>query len=229
METLLQDLRFALRQLRKTSGFTVVVVITLALGIGANTAFFGVLNATLFRPLPYSRPGQLVHIHERMLKSDGEMPVAYPDFVDWKRQQTSFSALAIYRTDASLNLTTSTGTDRVPALLVDHDFLKVLGTQLESGRDFTANDDRLGAPLTALITHAAWAKRFNSDPAILGRTLTVDGKSTTIIGILPQGFQFFSKCELIEPLGPSSSSSSCRCVNSTATRWLWAASSRECR
>jgi putative ABC transport system permease protein len=105
----------------------------------------------------------------------------------------------------------------------------VLGTQLESGRDFTANDDRLGAPLTALITHAAWAKRFNSDPAILGRTLTVDGKSTTIIGILPQGFQFFSKCELIEPLGPSSSSSSCRCVNSTATRWLWAASSRECR
>ena len=90
-----QDVMFALRQLRKSPGFTIVAVITLALGIGANTAFFGVLNATLFRPLPYPDSGRLVHINERPANSDGVMPVSYPNFVDWKRQQTSFSALTI--------------------------------------------------------------------------------------------------------------------------------------
>ena len=104
-----------------------------ALGIGANTAFFGVLNATLFRPLPYPESARLVHINETPTNSDGVMPVSYPNFVDWKREQTSFSALTIYRTAASVNLKTQTGTDRMSTVMVDYDFLKVMGYQLMLG------------------------------------------------------------------------------------------------
>jgi predicted permease len=201
LETLLQDLRFSARMLQKNPGFTSVAVLTLALGIGANTAFFGVLNTTLFRPLPYPHPEQLVHINERAAKSNGLMPVSYPDFIDWKRQQVSFCALAIYRPD-SLNFSTETGTDRVFTVLVDHDFLKALGVQPALGRDLTVDDDRTGAPLAVLISHATWSTRFMSDPAVLGRTLRVEGKSGTIVGILPPTFQFFRNGELILPLGP---------------------------
>src|SRR5512146_1953956 len=98
-----QDVLYAMRQLRKSPGFTIVAVVTLAFGIGANTAFFGVINATLFRPLPYSEPDKLVHLSERTATSGSTMPVSYPDFVDWKQQQTSFSALTLYRTGVSLN------------------------------------------------------------------------------------------------------------------------------
>lgn len=202
LEDFARDLRFAFRTLAKSPGFTAVAVITLALGIGANTAFFGVLNTTLFRPLPYQQPEQLVHINERVTKSNAVMPVSYPNFVDWKHQQTSFSALAIYRTDSPVNLTTETGTDRVSTVLVDHDFLKALGFRVARGRDFTADDDRIGAPLTVLITDATWSRRFSSDPGVVGRTVRVDRKPATIVGILPPAFQFFRNSELILPLGP---------------------------
>ena len=201
MTGLLQDLRYALRQLRRSPGFTVMAVVTFALGIGANTAFFGVLNTTLFRPLPYPHPEQLVNINERVAKSNAFMPVAYPNFVDWKAQQTSFSALAIYRFNF-LNLTTETSTDRVSALMVDHDFLKALDLQPARGRDFTPDDDRIGAPLTVLITQAAWSRRFNNDPGIVGRAVQVDGKSATIVGVLPRTYQFFQGGDVILPLGP---------------------------
>ena len=201
LETFAQDLRFGLRTMAKSPGFTAVAVLTLALGVGANTAFFGVVNTTLFRALPYPHPEQLVHINERITKSNASMPVSYPNFVDWKRQQTSFSVLAMY-SNTSLNLTTETGTDRMSALLVDHDFLKALDVQPARGRDFTADDDRIGAPLTMLITHATWSRRFNSDPGIVGRAVEVDGKSATIVGILPPAFQFFRRSDLLLPLGP---------------------------
>ncbi len=202
LEDFARDLRFASRTLAKSPGFAAVTIITLALGIGANTAFFGVLNRTLFRPLPYRQPEQLVHINERVIRSNDAMPVSYPDFVDWKEQQTSFSALAIYRTDISVNLTIGKGTDRVPALLVDHDFLKTLGFQVVRGRDFTAADDRISSPLAVLITDAAWSGRFGGDPGAVGRAVRVDGKPATIAGILPPAFQFFRNSELILPLGP---------------------------
>ncbi len=202
LEDFARDLRFAFRTLAKSPGFTAVTAITLAFGIGANTAFFGVLNTTLFRPLPYPQPEQLVHISERVLKSDEAMPVSYPNFIDWKQQQTSFSALAIYRTDSSVNLTIGKATDREPAVLVDHDFLKTLGFQVARGRDFTSGDDRIGAPLVVLITDAAWSGRFSNDPGVVGRAVRVDGKPATIVGILPPTFQFFRNSTLILPLGP---------------------------
>src|ERR1700757_3430199 len=155
-KSLKQDLLFAVRQLRKSPAFTIVAVITLALGIGANTAFFGVLNATLFRPLPYPDSSRLVHINERPVNADGVMPVSYPNFVDWKRRQTSFSELTIYRTGAAVNVTSQTGTDRMSTVMVDHDFLKVLGFQPMLGRDLSADDDRPGTPLVVILTHPTW-------------------------------------------------------------------------
>jgi putative ABC transport system permease protein len=119
-----QDVLLAARQLRKSPAFTLIAVITLALGIGANTAFFGVLNATMFRPLPYPDSGRLVRINERPVNVDGVMPVSYPNFGDWKRQQTSFSSLTIYRKSAAVNLTTNLETDRMSTVMVHHDFLK---------------------------------------------------------------------------------------------------------
>jgi predicted permease len=202
MNALTNDMKYAFRQLRKSPGFTVVAVLTLALGIGANTAFFGVLNTTLLRPLPYPQSGQLVHIQERHIKSNRGTSVSYPNFIDWKRMQTSFTALTIYRPDSTLNLKTETGTERVPTAQVDHDFLKVLGYHPMLGRDFTAEDDRTGAPLAVLMTHGAWSRRFNSDPGVLGRIVQVDGQSAAIVGILPPAFQFFHNCELVLPLGP---------------------------
>jgi putative ABC transport system permease protein len=202
MNYLKQDVLFAGRQLFKSPVFTIVAVTTLALGIGANTAFFGVLNATIFRPLPYPQASQLVHISERAVKGDSVMPVSYPNFVDWKRQQTSFSAITIYRTASSVNLATGTGTDRMSTVMVDHDFIKVLGFQPMLGRDLTAADDRTGAPLTVLLTHATWSRRFNEDQSVIGRAVQIDGKSATIVGVLPENFQFFSDSELVLPLGP---------------------------
>ncbi len=201
MATVYYDIRYALRQLRKSPGFTAVAVLTLALGIGANTAFFGVLNTTLLRPLPYPQSGQLFHIQERNIKSNRGMSVPYPDFTDWKRMQTSFSALTIYH-PSTVHLMTETGTERMPIAQVDHDFLKVLGYQPVLGRDFTTEDDQTGAPLAALVTHGAWSRRFNGDPEVLGRTVEVDRQSATIVGVLPAEFQFFRNCELVLPLGP---------------------------
>ncbi len=202
MGTLLQDIKYGYRQLSKSPGFTVIAILTLALGIGANTAFFGVLNTTFLRPLPYPQSGRLVHIRERSLKSNKVKSVSYPDFMDWKQMQTSFTALTIYCPDSTTCLRTETGTERIPIAQVDRDFLKVFGYQPVIGRDFTAEDDQGSAELAALVTYSTWSKRFNCDPGVLGRTIQVDEQSATIIGILPTEFQFFHNCELILPLGP---------------------------
>jgi predicted permease len=200
MQRLLQDLRFALRQLRNRPGFTAISVSILALGIGANTAFFGVLNATLFRSLPYPQADRIIQISEH--KPDGDMPVSYLDFEDWKRQQTAFSALTIYRTANPVSLTIGTATDRVSTVMVDHDFLKVLGFQPMLGRDLTAEDDLAHAAPVLLLTHAAWVRRFHADPEVVGRSVGMNGKSATIVGVLPPEFQFFSNGDLVLPLAP---------------------------
>ncbi len=202
MNFLKQDALYAARQLRKSPAFTTVAVATLALGIGANTAFFGVLNATLFRALPYPDANRLVHISEAPLKASGAMPVAYPDFIDWQRQQTVFSALAIYRTSNSVNMTTAAGTDRMATVLVDHDFLKVLGLQPMLGRDLTEADDRTGSPLVLLLPYDTWTRRFHADAGVVGRSVSIDGKAATIVGVLPRAFVFYDHADLFLPLGP---------------------------
>lgn len=202
MKHLKQDLTFAARQFLRTPGFTIVAVITLALGIGANSAFFGVINAALLQPLPYPQETQLVNLSERNISSGSSMPVSYPNFLDWKRQQTSFSALTIYRTAATVNLKINGSAQRLSTVMVDSDFLKVLGYQPMLGRDLRAEDDLPNAPPTVLLPYSTWVKQFNSDKEVVGRAVDVDGRSATIVGVLPQAFHFFSGAELVMPLGP---------------------------
>jgi predicted permease len=202
MKFLKQDVLYALRQLRKSPVFTVVAIATLALGIGANTAFFGVINATLFKSLPYPGESRLVNLSERSTKSNTAMPVSYPDFVDWKHEQTCFSALTIYRTASPLNLTTASGAERMSTVMVDSDFLKVMGYAPMLGRDLRSEDDLLDAPPVIMLPYATWARVFNSDPGIVGRAVDVDGRTATIVGVLPAAFNFFTNPDLVMPLGP---------------------------
>ncbi len=202
MQFLKQDVLYAVRQFRKNPVFTVVVIATLALGIGANAAFFGVIDATMLRPLPYPAESRLVHLQERTTKSGGLMPVSYPDFLDWKREQTSFSALTIYRTSEAVNLKTGSGAERMSTVMVDSDFLKVLGFQPMLGRDFRPEDDGTNAQPTILLPYSTWARYFNSDAQIVGRSVDVDGQSATIVGVLPAAFHFFTGSKLVMALGP---------------------------
>jgi predicted permease len=202
MRFLKQDVQYAARQFIRTPGFTIVAVITLALGIGANSAFFSVIDATILQPLPYPQESQLVNLSERNTKSGGSMPVAYADFVDWKQQQTSFSALTIYRTAQTVNMKMSDGAYRMSTVMVDADLLKVLGYKPMLGRDLRPEDDLANAPVTVLLPNSTWVARFNSDAQVVGRVVDLDGRSATIVGVLPPEFHFFSGADLIMPLGP---------------------------
>lgn len=202
MQFFMQDVLYAVRQFRKSPVFTLVVIATLALGIGANAAFFGVINATMLRPLPYPEESRLVHLQERATKSDGLMPVSYPDFLDWKREQTCFSALTIYRTAAAVNLKWGDSAERMSTVMVDSDFLKVMGYQPMLGRGFRPEDDGPNAEPTILLPYSTWTRYFNADPQVVGRVVDVDGRSATIVGVLPAAFQFFTGSQLVMALGP---------------------------
>lgn len=201
LEQLGADLRYAARQMRRAPIFSLVTVMTLALGIGANTAFFGVLSTTLYRPLPYPEPDRLVHLDERTLKGNWTMPVSYPDFLDWKRLQTTFSSISIYLGDA-MSVQREAATDRVGVLFVDHDFLRTLGYTPALGRDFTEADDRVGVPRTVLLTADAWKRRFDSDASVIGKVMNINGQPVTIVGVLPETYRFFRESEFLVPLGP---------------------------
>ena len=201
LEDLSQDLRYALRSLRKHRGFTVVAVITLALGIGANTAIFTVINTVLLRPLPYDRPDQLVVLME--LISERPVGVSYPNFVDWRNQSTSLENVAAVRNRESFNLTGAGENERLLGRLVSANFLSTLGVKPFRGRDFLAEEDQPGANPVAIISHALWQRRFGADENILGKQLTLNGQQFTVIGITPPNFQYGSEAEISVPIGLS--------------------------
>lgn len=202
MKFVKQDVLYAARQFRKSPTFTLVAIATLALGIGANAAFFGIVNATMLRPLPYPDEGRLVHLKELAMKSGGQLPVSYPDFLDWKREQTSFSALTIYRTGVAVNLRSGGGVERVSTVMVDSDFLKVLGFQPLLGRDLRPEDDRTDAAVAILLPFSTWTRQFNGDAHVIGRAVEVDGRAATIVGVLPAALNFFARGDLVMDLGP---------------------------
>ncbi|MFC1766776.1 ABC transporter permease, partial [Planctomycetota bacterium] len=200
MTTLINDIKFAFRQLRKYPGFTVVIVLTLALGIGANTAIFSIVNATFLRALPYPDPDRLVHLTERN-PENGEMPISYPNFQDWQNQQEVFSGLALYH-GAQGKLKTERGTEIVRVQHVSSDFFKVLEAAPLLGRDMRPQDDTPEAPRAAWITHAAWQQFFQADPDLLGRVVECDGRPLTIAGILPRDFRFYRRTDFFTALAP---------------------------
>jgi len=183
----MNDLKFAFRQLLKNPGFTAVAVLTLALGIGANTAIFSVVNAVLLRPLPYPDAGRLVWIWENNLPKNLPINPASPgNFNDWRNQSRVFENLSAWEGE-NFNLTDHGEPERVLGAKVFSDFFDVLGVRPTLGRSFLPEEDRAGANPVALLGHGLWQRRFGGDTNILGQALTVDGKRFTIIGIIPHG------------------------------------------
>src|SRR5215216_1335848 len=201
LEDLSQDLRYALRGLRKHRGFTAIAVITLALGIGANTAIFTVINTVLLRPLPYEQPDQLVVLTE--IISERPIGVSYPNFVDWRTQSTALENVAAVRMRESFNLTGAGESERLQGRLVSANFLNTLGIKSIRGRDFLAEDDQPGANPAAIISHALWQRRFGADETIIGKQLTLNGQQFTVIGVTPPNFQFGSEADISVPIGLS--------------------------
>ncbi|HEV2687879.1 MAG TPA: ABC transporter permease [Bryobacteraceae bacterium] len=183
-----QDIRFALRTFLKSPGFTAVAVLALGLGIGANAALFSVINAVLLRPLSYQQPENLVRIYETFLPS-GFGSVSTPNFIDWRRQNHVFERLEAFST-GSINLQGDAQPERIPLSVGTAGIFDILGTKPLQGRTFTSDEDQLGKPEVAVISERLWRRRFAADPNLVGSNLTLDGKSTTVIGIMPASFQF---------------------------------------
>jgi predicted permease len=190
MGTLIQDIRYGVRLLLKSPGFALVAILTLALGIGANTAIFSVVNGVLLRPLPYPQPNQLVVLSEKN-KSFERSSISYPNFLDWQRRNSTFAAIAAYRSD-DFSLTGSGEAERVRVGMVSAGFFEILGVSPVRGRLFTAEDDRRGSAPVALITAGLWESKFGSAPDIVGKTITMDGNGYTVIGIVPAAFHLES-------------------------------------
>jgi predicted permease len=200
LETFLKDLRFGARMLRKNLGFTIVAVLTLALGIGATTTMFAVVDAVLIRPLPYPQSNQIVHLTETV-NHEGTMSVAYANYLDWQAMNRSFSAIGAIR-NAGVTLTGTGTAEQLEARQVSHGFLGVLGIRPILGRDFTENDDHAFAAPAAIVSYQLWQRRFSGDSNIVGRAIALDGESHTIIGVLPHDFSYDDQTpDILVPIG----------------------------
>ena len=203
METLLQDLKFALRTLAKSPGFTLVAVLTLALGIGANTAIFSAVNAVLLKPLPYPGSDRLVQIMSTGFRGV-RFGVSFPDLQDLRALSQDFTGVAATTTQR-YNLTGAGDPREVQAAAVTGDVFEVLQVRPEIGHGFTTADDR--TPL-ALLAHGLWVTNFGRDPGILGRSISLDGRSFTVVGVMPAGFEFPNQdVQVWTPIGESLSQS----------------------
>ena len=192
----MQNLKYALRLLAKSPGFTAVVVLTLALGIGANTAIFSIVNATFLRVLPYPEADQLVHLSE-----SGDRSISYPNFEDWCAGQSVFRALALYRTDGC-KLQTPDNAEQITIAQVSADFFAAVGVHAAQGRDLLAGDDHAGSARVLWLTHAAWQRFFAGDRKIVGQSVLLDGVPTGVAGILPASFRFHRNADVFVPIGP---------------------------
>ena len=190
MENLIQDLKYAARVLSKSPGFVLIAVLTLALGIGANTALFSVVNGVLLRPLPFPRPNELVIVSEKSAIFDN-FSISYPNFQDWQRSNSSFSSLVAYRND-DFSMTGSGEAERVRVGMVSAGFFETLGVNPTRGRLFTAEEDRKGSAPVALISAGLWQRKFGSAPDIVGKRITMNGDSYTVIGVIPASFHLES-------------------------------------
>jgi predicted permease len=186
METLFQDLRYALRQLRKSPGFAVVAIATLALGIGVNTIIFSVVNGVLLSPLPFADPDRLVTLHENKPNFEGGS-ISYPNFRDWQKNNRTFSSMAIARS-YSFSMTGTAEPEQLNGEFVSSDFFPALGVNPVLGRGFAAGEDELGAAPAAIISAGLWRRKFSSVPDILSKTVTLDGKNYPIVGVMPANF-----------------------------------------
>jgi predicted permease len=203
MSGLIQDVRYALRQLRKSQGFTAVAVITLALGIGANTSIFSVVNGVLLRPLTFKDPGRLVRVwHVPPAKSFPGMTtfsVSAANYLDWERQNHVFEGMAIY-TFHGFTLTGSDKPEQVDACAATSGFFSTLGVQPMLGRVFSSEEDQPGHSNVVVLSHRLWQEHFGSNPAIVGQNINLDGQSYLVAGIMPANFQFPDFAQMWTPM-----------------------------
>jgi len=191
LETLLQDIRFGLRMLAKSPGFTLVAIFTLALGIGANSAVFSIVDTVLLRPLPYNHPEQLYLVSESLphLGGDEEVGISAAEYFDYRDRNRSFSEVGAYETQG-FNLTGEGAALRIQAAALSASAFPLLGVQPILGQVFTAEDDRFGAGSVAVLSHSLWERHFGGDPHILGKSVKLDEKLYTVVAVMPASFQF---------------------------------------
>jgi putative ABC transport system permease protein len=202
MDTFLQDVRFALRTLAKNRGFTTIAIICLALGIGVNATIFSVVHGVLIKPFPYKDPERIVSLHETVPKlGDEENSVSYLNFRDWQEQNKSFVELAGV-TGRSISFTEGDEPERVTGSTITWNLFPMLGVAPQIGRVFRPEEDSPGAPGAILIGDGVWTKRFNRDPTIVGRTISVNGLPHTVVGVMPRGFRFPENTDSWLPMTP---------------------------
>ncbi len=199
MNTLWQDVRYGARMLLKNPGITFVVILALALGIGANTAIFSVINAVLLRPLPYHESDRLVALNERSAVLE-VMSISYPNFTDWRNQNHVFEKIGVYNR-SSYNLTGAGEVERIPTAQVSADLFAALRVNAAIGRVFNNEEDKPGGTPVVVLSHGLWQRRFGGQMSILNQALTLNGKSYTVIGVMPQGYLYPSRVEMWVPVG----------------------------
>ncbi len=187
----MQDLRYAVRMLLKKPGFTIIAVLALALGIGANTAIFSVVHAVLLRPLPYQQPDRLVVVWQRLAGATSypQLPCSAPDYIDYRDQTRTLENVAAFYNE-SYTLTTPTGSERVSGAAVSANLFPLLGISPLHGRVFITTEDQFGHDNVIVLSYGAWERRFGSDPNVLGKTLVLDQKPHQVIGVMPREFEF---------------------------------------
>jgi putative ABC transport system permease protein len=199
MDTLVQDVRYGFRMMWKNPGITLIAVLALALGVGANTAIFSVVNGVLIKPLPYQDPERLVRLTGESPQVPG-MSIAYPDLLDWREQNHVFTQLAGTQFN-SYNLTGVDDPERLQGRAVNAEFFDVLGIKPAMGRSFVAEEDRPGANRVCMVSHGLWQRRFGSDPNFIGKTLALNGETYTVIGVLPQSYRYGTPTDIFVTLG----------------------------
>ena len=199
MRSFWQDVSYATRLLWKNPGFSTVAILTLALGIGANSALFSVVSGVLLNPLPFPQPDELVGVYEKTNEFD-RSSVSYPNYLDWKKENRGLEALAAYRSDR-FNLTGMGEPQRVHIHMVSAEFLSVLGVQPIAGRNFRPEEDLPGAAPVAILGDGLWNSKFGGSRSVVGQSITLNGKSYTVVGVAKQDFPFLSRSEIYVPIG----------------------------
>src|SRR5579864_3837878 len=200
--SLLQDLTFALRTLRKNPGFTLAALFALGLGMGANSAMFSVIDSVLLRPLPFPRSEQLANLWENNLKRNiPRFVVAPANYYDWRKQNEAFSTLGAYQPN-TFNLASREGEpERFLGAICDRGFFDALSVQPALGRFFSEAEDQPGRDGVVILGNGVWRRRFGADPNIVGQTLIVNGQPRTVIGVMPAGFEYPPQSVMWSPLG----------------------------
>ncbi|MFY9574014.1 MAG: ABC transporter permease [Blastocatellia bacterium] len=201
MDTLLQDLRYGWRMLVRKPAFSAIAILTLALGIGANTAIFGVVNAVLLQPLPFAEPDRLVWVWGNIRDGGNRASVSPLDYLDYRAQNSTFEQFAAtFSVPASFNLTGSGEPERLEGAVVSGNFFQALGVNPEMGRTFLPDNEKTGSHQVVVLSHGLWLRRFGGDASIIGQSITLDGNRFEVFGVMPSGFNFPQSAGLWTPM-----------------------------